>query len=562
MEVGDEGQPGSSRRNRDQSVLLARLPWLILAVAAIASFVWIISRDAHLTFIADDWELLVNRQGTGISYFLDSFHGNILIGPAIVYNSLRALIGIDSATPFFVVSITAFVTSGVLLFVYLRRRVGDWPALIAAILLLFLGAAFEDLLFAFQIGYYASVAAGLGMLIALDREDERGDWIACVLLVVSVVFSSVGLAFAVGALADLAFGQRPWARRAYFVAWAVLLYGVWWVGWGRHGESHVSFHNLVTAPEFAYNSASAAVVSLLGLATGDGSEPSQPHMIWGRLLLIPFIGLIGWRIYREGGLNRGMAIALAIGLSLWFLTALNRDSQRLPTSSRYQYPSAIALLLIAGEILRGVRVPKLAVIVAAIVTGLALWGGISLLQREYTERWRPVSDSLRTTLGAVDIAGARIVADYPIAFAPAPEVPARVYLKVAGEYGTPAWDESELEARSVPELNGADLTIAQALGLALGPPRRNSRVLACETLEASESGETGTTLLHGGFTFRNQAEIPVEVMLSRFSSELSVSLGPIEPGQKAALRIPIDKSKHPWALGLKGSGPVRLCTTE
>ncbi len=526
-----------------------------------ASFIWIISRDAHLTFIADDWELLVNRQGTGASYFLDSFHGNILVGPAIVYSALRSLIGIDSATPFFVVSISAFVLSAVLLFLYLRRRTGDWPALIAAILVLFLGAAFEDLLFAFQIGYYASVAAGLGMLIALDREDERGDWIACGLLVVSVLFSSVGLAFAVGALADLAFGRRPWGRRIHVFGWAILLYAIWWVGWGRHGESHVSFHNLLTAPEFAYNSAAAAITSLLGLATGDGSEPSQPHMIWGRLLLIPFIGLLAWRIYREGGLSRGMAIALAIGLSLWFLTALNREPKRLPTSSRYQYPGAIALLLIAGEMLRGVRVPKLALVAAAIVTGLALWGGISLLQREYTERWRPVGDSLRTTLGAVDIAGAKTVAGYPIAFAPEPEVPARVYLEVADEYGTPAWDESELESRPVPELNGADLTIAQALGLALGPPRRGAQVFGCETLEASESGETGLTLLHGGFSFENQAEIPVEVMLSRFSPELSVSLGPIEPGQKAALRIPVDNSKRPWTLGLKGAGPVKLCTT-
>lgn len=563
VEVGATGQRDSTRCKRDRgSALLARLPWLILPVAAIASFVWIITRDAHLTFIADDWELLVGRQGTGAAYFLGSFNGNILIGPAIVYKLLLALVGMDSATPFFAVSITVFVTSGVLLFIYLRRRIGDWPALIATIPLLFLGAAFEDLLFAFQIGYFASVAAGLGMLIALDREDERGDWIACALLVVSVIFSSVGLAFIVAALADLIFGRRPWQRRIHIVGWAVLLYAIWWVGWGRHGESHVSFHNLVNAPQFAYNSAAAGVTSLLGLATGDGTSPSQPHLIWGKLLLVPFIGLVCWRIYREGGLSRGMAVSLAIGLTLWILTGLNTESKRPPTSSRYQYPSAVALLLIVGETLRGIRVSKLAVGAAAIVTGLALWGGTSLLQREYTERWRPVGESLRTTLGAVDIAGAKTVADFPIAFAPAPEVRARVYLGVTDEYGSPGWDESELESRSVPELNGADLTIARAIGLTLSPPRRDARVLVCETLQASESAATGLTLLHGVFSFANRGEIPVEVMLNRFSSELSVNLGPIEPGQQASLRIPVDSSRRPWTLGLKGAGPVRLCTTD
>jgi hypothetical protein len=562
VEARGEAQRHTSRPRRGRDVLLARLPWLILAVAVLASFAWIVSRDVHLTFISDDWELLVGRQGTGSSYFLDSFNGNILVGQALVYKALLALFGMGSATPYFVLSISAFLLSAVLLFIYLRRRTGGWPALIAAILLLFLDAAFEDLLFAFQIGYFASVAAGLGMLIALDREDDRGDWIASGLLVISVLFSSIGIAFAVAALADLLFGRRPWERRIHVVAWAALVYGIWWVGWGRHGESHVSFDNLIGTPEYAFNAAGAGITSLLGLATNDGSQPSQPHLIWGKLLLVLFTGLVCWRIHREGGLSRGMAVALGFALSLWFFTGLNQYAERMPTSSRYQYPSAVALLLIAGETLRGVRVPKLAVVVAAVVTGLALWGGISLLQREYTERWRPVGDSLRTTLGAVDIAGSRTVANFPIAFAPTPEVQARVYLDVASRYGSPAWDETELEARPLPELNGADLTIAQALGLGLRPPRRDVQVLACEPLEASESGETGTTLLHGGFSFTNQGEIPVEVMLSRFSSELSVSFGPIEPGQKASLRIPVDNSKRPWNLGLKGAGPVQLCTTS
>lgn len=541
-----------------------RVPLLLLALALAASAVWLLSIDSHLTFIADDWELLVRRQGMGAAYFLDSFHGNVLVGPALLYKLLLATIGMDSATPFFVVSIAAFLTSAVLLFVYLRRRVGGWGALFAAVLVLFLGAAFEDLLFAFQIGYFASVAAGLGMLIALDRENESGDRLACGLLVVSIAFSSVGLAFACGALAGLAFGRRPRLRRAYVALAPLILYGIWWIGWGRYGESNVGIHNLIDAPHFAYDAAAAAIVSLIGLATGDGSEPSQPHLIYGQLLLLPFIALVGWRIHREGKLSRGMAIALAIGLGLWLLTALNHNSQRLPTSSRYQYPSAVALLLIAGEALRGVRLPAragpgarwLTLGAASALTALAIWGGVSLLHREYVERWRPVGDSLRTTLAAADVAGPAIDPSFQIAFAPSPSVPARTYLDVAAEYGTPAWSEAELVARQ--EAASADLTIAQAEGLRLTAPGA-ARDSACRTVRAIPVGAAGPPLGPGAHTIANRTSAPVDVLLARFAAGYSVDLGPLPAGGRTLLAIPRDASPRPWRLILRGAGPVRVC---
>ena len=534
---------------------------MALALAVAVSGVWLLSLDSHLTFIADDWELLVRRQGSGAAYFLDSFHGNILVGPALAYKLLLALFGMGSATPFFAVSIALFLTSAVLLFVYLRRRVGDWLALIAAVLLLFLGAAFEDLLWVFQIGYFSSVAAGLGMLIALDRGDERGDRVACALLVVSLAFSSVGLAFAAGALADLAFGRRPWRPRAYVALLPAALCGLWWLGWGLGGESHVGLHNLVRTPKFVFDSASAGIVSLLGLASNDGSEPSQPHMVWGRLVLLVALCLLVFRIHREGRVSRGMAVALAIGLSLWFLTGLNRDADRLPTSSRYQYPSAVALLLIGGELLRGLRPPRAAIVAAAAVAGLAISGGVALAQREYRERWRPASDGLRTALAAVDLAGARAEPGFRIAFAPKPVIAAPVYLRVAAEYGSPAWSEAGLAARPQAEREAADPILAQAEGLRLLAPEPAQRAVACQRLRASAGTEAQLTLLHGGFTLSNLGGAPVEVLLGRFAPGLPVDLGALPPGQTAALSIPVDSSGRPWALGLRGSGRVRLCTT-
>lgn len=533
-----------------------------LGVATLASAIWLFSLDSQLTFIADDWELLVKRHGWDPGYFLDPYHENIVVGPAILYKLLLSLFGMGSALPYYCVSIGLFLASAVLLFALLRRRAGDWPALIGAVLVLFLGAAFEDLFWAFQMGYFGSMVAGLGMLLALDREDERGDAIACALLVASLAFSSLGLTFLVGAAVEIATGRRPRARRAFVALLPFSLYALWWVGWGHTAESNFSAENIAGLPEFVYNAAAAGIVSLLGLATGDGSEPDQPHLIWGQLLLVPAIAAVGWRIHRERGLPRGLAIALALGVFFWVSAALVQNADRLPTSSRYQYGSAVFLLLIASEALRGMRIPKPALGIGAAVAVFSLAGGISLAEREHEERWKPTGEYLRSTLAAVDVAGASADPGYLIAFAPTPVASAERYLEARSEYGTPAYTEAELEARPEEEREGADLTLAQALGLALAEPAPGARTIACEPLQASAEGATGTTLLRGGFVLTNETGAEVEVVLSRFATGFPVSLGPLPDGVSTELTIPVDGAERPWNLGLKGSGPVRLCTTE
>ena len=87
----------------------------------------------------------------------------------------------DSIVPYAAAAIVCFLASVLLLFIYLSRRVGDWIALAAVLPILFMGTAYEDLLTAFQINYFGSVALGIGALLAIERRDRRGDVIACVL---------------------------------------------------------------------------------------------------------------------------------------------------------------------------------------------------------------------------------------------------------------------------------------------------------------------------------------------------------------------------------------------
>jgi hypothetical protein len=528
-----------------------------VAVAVAATLIF--GLDRHLTFVVDDWDLLIRRHAWTVGNVLDPFHEHIVIGPALVYKLLTATFGLESATPFYVVSISVFCLSAVLLFVYMRRRVGDWPALVGAFLVLFLGAAYEDLLWAFQLGFFASVAAGIGMLIAFDREDDDGDALACGLLTISMLFSSVGVAFLAGAVVELALGRRPRRRRVYVALAPLSLYALWWVGWGHTAESNVSLHNLVHLSGFVFDSAAAGFTSLFGLATGNGSEPDQPHLIWGRIALIVTVVLLTARLARERRISRRLAVALAIAVAFWVLTGLARDMERFPTSSRYQYPSAVFILLVVAEGLRGVRVPRFAVAVAALLAGLAAIGGYSLMHRKYEERWRPLADSLRVSLGAIGIAGDSVTPGFRVSFMPSPVVSARTYLDVVDESGSPGFDEAELAERSGPERARADLTLARALDLALVSSPPSERVLRCRALRASTGATTGITLSHGGFELANEGGGSVEVVLRRFADRFAVDLGAVGPGGSASLAIPADDSPRPWVLGLRGKGPVRLC---
>ena len=83
--------------------------------------------------------------------------------------------------------------------------------------MLFLGTAWPDVLWPFQIGFLSSLAAGIGALLALDREDRRGDVIAAVLLGVALASSSLGLPL-LAALALEVLGRPDRRSRWWIVA--------------------------------------------------------------------------------------------------------------------------------------------------------------------------------------------------------------------------------------------------------------------------------------------------------------------------------------------------------
>ena len=186
----------------------------------------------------DDWEFLIRRPGWSASDTRDPFHEHLVAAPAPIYKTLQATFGMTSVMPYYVVAMTVFAIAAGLLFAFLRVRVGGWLAFAAILPVLLLGASSEDLLWAFQVGYFGSVAAGIGTLLALDREDRRGDLIASVLAVVALFFGSLGIPFVLALAVDVAMGPRPRRDRAFVAAVPIGVYVIWWIGWGHQAQHH------------------------------------------------------------------------------------------------------------------------------------------------------------------------------------------------------------------------------------------------------------------------------------------------------------------------------------
>ena len=86
--------------------------------------------------------------------------------------------------------------------------------------------------------------------------------------------------------------------------------------------------------------------------------------------------------------------------SFWGLLAIDRGPQRF--SSRFQYPSAVFLLIVAAETLREQRLPRWVFPVLAVVVAAAVGGGISLLHQGYSNVWRATGEDTKARLAAID----------------------------------------------------------------------------------------------------------------------------------------------------------------
>lgn len=562
-ERGKEGAADAAA----QDDLLRYLPFFLLGLGLVVSGVLILSLTAKLTFIADEWNLLLLRQGWGLSQFLEPFNGHPIMAPALIFKLLQEIFGMGTARPMQVAATATFLLSNVLLFVYLRKRVGEWAALIGTFLILFLGAAFEDLLFAFQIGYFGSLAAGIGALIALDRNDQKGDRIASVLLVASLLFSSIGIAFIAAVAAEWALNPRNRKQRLLVPLPAVFLYAIWWIGWGHEVSANsldpgFEISVLPKVPGFMFDAFASGLTSLAGLATGDGSEPDQPNLVWGKIGALLLIAGAIWRIRRMGGVPKGFLVAGAGLACLLLLLALAQDAYlsygpgevRPPTASRYQLPIAVFIVLTAGNLLAGLRFRRVDLVVAASLAVFAIAGGLNLMIDKAKERWEPASAYTRATLLGIESAQP----DYPAGYVFRPgtsfDVPINDYLNAVDDFGSPGYSKEDIPSLDSSLRYYADGALINASGITLTATTPESTSQVCTPIPANGVVDAKP----GSYAIVNLGDTDLGVSLARFGESPGAQVGAVLARSRAGLELPAGSLTEPWKLTISG-GPARAC---
>ncbi len=446
------------------------------------------------------------------------------------------------------------------MFVHMRRRVDPWLALAATLPVLFLGPAWDDLLFPFQMSFFGSLACGIGALIALDRDDRRGDIIATVLLTVGLFFSHVGIPFVVAAFVDIVL-DRARFRRAFVFVIPTVFWLLWYLGWGHEAQNFVVFHNFATLLGYVADGLASSLSTMFGLAVPRDEAAISPFD-WGRPLLALAIALGVWRVLRVGvrALPRRFWALLAALLVFWSLTGLNATYFGEATSGRYQLMGVILWPMVAAELFRGTRVSRPIVAGIVIVAALSALANFSYL-RINAEGLEGQAQSQRGGLAALELTRAQVDPEFVLTEENSGVdylgiVDAASYFSAIDEFGSPAYSPEELLGAPERSRISADTVFAAAHGIELEPATP-----APPDCEPVDQGPAGVELPAPPNSLRiRAADGPVEVGLRRYATAgTPVKLGSVEPGEDAELAIPADGSERPWYLILSGAGRAEVC---
>lgn len=323
----------------DVSVPNARLFIIAAAIAGCAAILWL---ARTFNFYFDEWTLILPSD-SGWTGYLQPHNEHPAILLKLIYAVLLATVGLRSYLPYMAVLLALHATTVVLLFELVRRRAGDGIAIAAALLLLVLGAGWENLLWAFQIGFVGSMACGLGALLAIGTAAPRM-WLAALLIFGSLLFSGIGLFFLIAAAVWVVLtpGRR---RELVWLAPIAIALAAWYVAYGRSGTPPVPGSltgNLQALPLYVVWGLGASVAGLIG------------QTVYGPAVLVLALVAIGftWRRHRPDGFTIGIATAL---LAFYVVLALSRAQIGYQQSGagRYVYEGAVFWILLLAGAARG-----------------------------------------------------------------------------------------------------------------------------------------------------------------------------------------------------------------
>jgi hypothetical protein len=566
--------PAGGRAER--LVLLARsprAPTVVFAVLAALAAILILLAGRGTIFFFDEWNLVLDRRGWSVSTLLDPHEGHLVLVPVLIYKALFGLVGLQPYWPYRVVDLSLHLACAALIYAIVRRRLGGWAAVGVAALVLFLGSAWEVLLWPFQIAYLGALVAGLGAWLVLQEPGRGRDWAGALLLLIALASSGVGVPIALGVLVALLLVEGA-RRRAWVAVGPLVLYGIWLLADGlQHPASAggVKLANLPDAPAFMAKMAAAGAGGIAGIG-----------LDWGQVLLALLVVLVVARIARHA-LTPWLTAALVMALSFWALTALGRAQVGDPQAPRYIYPTAVFLLLALVELPVGAGRARLAwgpapCVMAVLAVAFAALGNSAAL-RDGGRTLRDATNAVMPALAAVELGGNTVAPDYRVEPTKAPQITAARYLATVRDLGSPL--PTGLIGQLRPPNNAAtiDGRILPAERIGLSPraptPGATAPAIVLRVNGAAQPDGAGClrfapTRVPSALDLRvapgatlavtNAGRPPVQLRTRRFGPDFPTdALGEVPAGQSRSIAFPRDKSGAPWIVRVSPAQPVVAC---
>jgi hypothetical protein len=234
------------------------------------------------------------------------------------------------------------------------------------------------------------------------------------LLALSVATVEVGLAFVVGAAVSVP-QRHDRLRRAWIFLIPVALYSLWWVWAQRFGQTSIAAGNLPLVPLDSLKALAAITGSIFGLNPTGPDVPVNTTgiTIWGIMLAVLAVAGMAWRL-RRGAVPPTLWVSLAVILTYWGMIALGG---RAPDASRYVFTGSLMVMLIATDLLRGVKVAWWSLAAAVLVLALSIPANLAKL-RDWRQRKATIATAARTEYAMLELARGRVHPEYDTGFDP------------------------------------------------------------------------------------------------------------------------------------------------
>jgi hypothetical protein len=553
MEVASRGSSGTLAPG---NVLSARR---LLALLCAAGGLLVVVLQSRLTFFNDDWYFLLQRPGLeshgGLDTVLAPHNGNIVVLLAVMYRALVAVFGLGSHLPFGLVSGLTVAALGLLVFVLVDERLGPVVGLAAAAVIVFMGPAWEALLFFASISHLGALTLGVGALLVLESDTRARNATACVLLVAAILLFTLAIPFIVGSAIVILLRRRP--AQLWIPAVPTVLFGLWWALFGRKQSSGVSAGHIEHLPGYLFDAVSSGLASATGLV-----HASLPAAVSSGHALTVVAGLwLLWWLLRGGRPTPSSLVFAGAALTFWLLTGASAIPGRAATAARYQLTSATLLILLAAELLRGVRIGRVGLALLSALTVLVVASNLVVMRHGY-DFMRIESQIAEVDLGALRLAGTAAPPGLWLTAAVAHDpylsgVTAGRYFAETKAHGSPPFYSAEQIASSAPsQRQAADGVLVTAYGVAAPAARAGQTGNRCVRLAAGvvQAGSP-VTLSLGGALLKNLSDVPLVIGVSHFApSRQPTYIGYLAPRAVTRVVIPADAANIHWRLSLTTAG--------